>query len=266
MGKKKENQTSTTVTIPTEEASPELDTLIKKAKESTTSDSQISINTQKKATVGTKEEIKQYDSVLIGAYYAQRLQDITESDILKKMMSKLEMNQHYIKIKQGNEEIMTLTRDGWNLIASLFGITIDILEDESKDVYEYPGKYILLQDIYKENLQDWIRGKLPDSAATKLKQIAEEISSMHRTEVRPTRKIEIKIKVRVKFTKPTDGVPEYYREEIGTDFVHPGEYRTEHFKLLTRVCNRAIRNMMGGLLDGQIIGSDEEINNENRSV
>ena len=55
--------------------------------------------------------------------------------------------------------------------------------------------------------------------------------------------------------------------EIGIDHIMPGDFRTEHFKLLTRVCNRAIRNMMGGLLGGQIIGSDEElINNDNRKA
>jgi hypothetical protein len=190
--------------------------------------------------------------------YAERIQAIAKSSVLADIFKAMRPNQHYVTFPQDGREVMTLTRDGWNLIGSVFGITINVLEDSTTDIYELPGEYTLLRDSYSQNIERWIRGELPEDAPKKLKVIADRLSTLYASEVRPTKKFSLRIKVRVEFIHLSDSDPLYFREDIGCDIVDPGEYRTEHFKLLTRVCNRAIRNMTGGLLGGQIVGSDEE--------
>lgn len=204
------------------------------------------------------------DLAKAGSLYAQRIKSILSSDVMEEVRSLLKKDQHYVifKGRDGSDQ-KTLTRDGWNIVASLFGIKILIVEEETKEIYDTPGEYAILKDSYERNFDKWIAGDLPAEAGKKLKDIIDRLSNISAMEVRPTKKFAIGFKVRAEFTQINENDPVYYREEVARDIVTPGDYRIEYFKLLTRVCNRAVRNLTGGLLGGDVVGSDEELEEAN---
>jgi len=217
------------------------------------------VKEEPKKELEEKVELKETTPEIKTTIFAERLLSTAKDPILLDIFREMKPNQHYVTFTLEGREVMALTRDGWNLVGSLFGISVSVLEDKREDVYEYPGEYTLLRESYSKNLEKWILGELPEDSIKKLKAIEDKLSKLHSTEVRPTKKYSLEIKIRVEFIRLNESEPIFFREESGCDIINPGDYRTEHFKLLTRVCNRAIRNMTGGLLGSQIVGSDEEI-------
>ena len=226
----------------------------------------LSETKDKETTVSLPNKEQAEKTAHSGSMYAQRILSISDSDVMKSFRNAMKQGQHYVMITgPGGKDQATLTRDGWNLLASMFGINISIVEEETKEHYEYPAQYNVLKEAYERSFDKWIAGELPVDAGTKLKNILDRLSDIYDTDIRPTKKLALRVKVRVEFTKLNDKDPTYFREEIGRDMVATSEYRVEYFKLLTRVCNRALRNLIGGLLGNEVVGSDEELNEDTSS-
>ena len=189
--------------------------------------------------------------------FITRIERIASSELSGKLRGMMKPNQHYIMVQQDGRETMNLTRDGWSLVAAMFQINLSVVEENIEEVFDYPHHYVLLKEAYERNLDKWISGELPEEGGKRLKDVQDRMASIYNMEVRPSRRSSMRVRVRAEFCtqNPTD--PVYYREEVGLDIAAPGDMRSEFFKLTTRTCNRAIRNLIGGVC-GDLVGADEE--------
>lgn len=190
--------------------------------------------------------------------FITRIERIASSELAAKLRKMMKLNQHYVIIKQDNKEIMNLTRDGWSLVAAMFQINLSVVEETVEDIFDSPHHYMLLKDAYQRNLDKWLAGDLDADGAKRLNDIKDKMTSIYNMEIRPSRRVSMRVRVRAEFLPQHPGDPIYYREEVGVDIAPTGDLRSEFFKLTTRTCSRAIRNLIGGVC-GDLVGSDEDL-------
>ncbi len=190
--------------------------------------------------------------------FITRIERIASSSLAGKLRGMMKPNQHYIMVQQDGREAMNLTRDGWSLVAAMFQINLSVVEESINDLFDYPDHYTLLKGAYERNLDRWISGELPEEGGKRLKDVQDKMTSIYNMEIRPSRRSSMRVRVRAEFVPQNPGDALYYREEVGIDITAPGDVRSEFFKLTTRTCNRAIRNLIGGVC-GDLVGADEDV-------